>query len=760
MKVRCRLEPALRPSLTHPLRPQILPPRCGCTVCSRSSSSPHLDHSPSPASASAPVPSSKGTRHRNSLPAPAPVDLAPVASTSALPFSPATSVRLPNELIRRILTLARPPTTSAPPVWNAWTRIPLVHSRWQPVAREAIAEVVVIRSTRQLARLVDALRHAWLGGKVVEVVLDIKETRGGDGTSALVPDDDHDGPTAAVAGSDDAPPSSVVGPSSIARLLAELFKLCGATVSTLRWRGFGDPDVARLSPILLDHLGRLEVFEYSPCDSSHPPTIDNLLSARLASLKELLIRPSARAFAPLLYTPSAFLDTLMGLAQVLADLLSSDETSASAEATLKSVAQAADAGIHGLAGGLTTISLHSLLLTPLSLFGLVGPSFYTLRHLALSSVVVVGSPLTLVTTLVLVAATLESFEWSEAPIIGRADGLEPTLSDDQYWDILRRLKNVRPTSLPSFPRSRLDLADSRSRPPAQVRRLRLFGPQVFGSTPHKIGYALPPQLEHLTLGSCADEVDVAEVEWWLARVDELCAAKDPPRDEDEHEEVAVCEEEDRGSDEDVEEAAAGELSEEDSLPPVDELGEPDVKDDASTCSYDSSTSTGDAEGPTNASDGADLDSAAAAPLTRLTPASSPGSSPASTPSPAPSPALAPSPPSSPAQSPPSPDLAAASSPPASSPSPPKRPTRRSRRLSWAHPPLPPSGIPPQLSRLALCTAGSPLRTDPALVDRVDALVRDRGVAVEWYRLVVVVLETLELTRELRRDMSEVGEEWA
>ncbi|TNY21944.1 ribonuclease III domain-containing protein [Rhodotorula diobovata] len=90
------------------------------------------------------------------------------------------------------------------------------------------------------------------------------------------------------------------------------------------------------------------------------------------------------------------------------------------------------------------------------------------------------------------------------------------------------------------------------------------------------------------------------------------------------------------------------------------------------------------------------------------------------------------------------------------------------------PPPPPSSSPPLLG----APSPSPLRHAPAdlapraphrrvpaahhppPVKTVDALVHDRGVAIEWFRLVVVVLDSMELTRELRRDMSEVGAGWS
>ncbi|BGP47721.1 hypothetical protein JCM10450v2_003586 [Rhodotorula kratochvilovae] len=624
----------------------------------------------------------------------------PVASTSKVPYSPPAAVRLPNELLGPIFALARPPLPAAssraeplPPAWQAWAALPLVHSRWHPVAREALAKVVILRSTRQVKRFIDALKDGALGGRVDEILLDLKEAQCGTGEGGAASD---------------------AKSSAYEALLLEVLERCGTTLKALRWRGFGDPALANLSPALNAHLRRLEVFEYSPADASHPPTTNGLMSdlASLPALKELVVRPTARALTPLSHAPSEVLDALVILLQFISDLIATDDPSGMRDTYVQGVA---GVGLNQL----ETLALHSLVLTPLSLFGILFPSFCTLRHLRLSSLVVLGSPVTLANTLMAVAPGLESFEWSEGPIVGRAGGLNPPLSDEQYWGVVRRLTSV--------------------------RQLKLFGPQVFAPSPHKAGFALPSRLEQLTLGSCDEELEVEELEWWLERVDELCAAKEGGG------EAATAHEGVTAQEPEEEERSEGDDS---GVGLLDTAGEKSAASDdgASTCSSASSYTS--AASVISSAAGADTGTASPTstralsddppPLAHLTPASTPASSP----SPGPSPSLSPAPPASPART---------ASP--SQPSPP-RPRRKRRTLSWSHPPLPPSGLAPQLSHLTLCTAASPLRAHPQLVRRVDALVAERGVAVEWFRLVVVVLETVELTREIRAEMSEVGEGWA
>lgn len=226
--------------------------------------------------------------------------------------------------------------------------------------------------------------------------------------------------------------------------------------------------------------------------------------------------------------------------------------------------------------------------------------------------------------------------------------------------------------------------------------------------------------------------------WWIERVDELCEAKDKAalggaHDDAEGDETIETSEEMHAQDDDESASdCACTACEDDCLASEDE----DDSDYASALS-DCDTDTDNSRPSTPA------------PLAHLTPASSPAFS--NTPSPAPTP----SPPSSP--SPPSPPSPLPSSSSASS-SPPK--PRRPPRPSWRSPPFPSSGLAPQLSHLRLCTpASSSASSSRAVRDRLDALVCERGVRVEWGRVVVVVLETLEVTREMRVEMGRVAEEW-
>ncbi|GAA6020858.1 hypothetical protein JCM10207_001683, partial [Rhodosporidiobolus poonsookiae] len=298
-----------------------------------------------------------------------------------------------------------------------------------------------------------------------------------------------------------------------------------------------------------------------------------------------------------------------------------------------------------------------------------------------------------------------------------------------------------------------------------LKSLKLFSPTVFDPCPARATFALPPSLEELSLGSREDDVADEDVVWWVERVEALLdAAEGEGKEEVEEEEV----EEKEGAQWETDEEAVTqdeEESEGDEMPSdggsVDEP-EPEPEPTPAGCSDSEDGDEGGGEDDLpSATTSPRLSRASLAdslsPLGSGSPSGSDGDSLASTGS---SPFSAPPSPSSSrssSASSTSPKRAAAPSPPPPSapPKPSKPPSPRRRRLSWRRPPVPPS--PPTLRRLSLCTTSSALRDDPELQDRIDAVVA-RGVAVEWWTLVIVVVETLELTRELRSDMLRVPDE--
>lgn len=259
----------------------------------------------------------------------------------------------------------------------------------------------------------------------------------------------------------------------------------------------------------------------------------------------------------------------------------------------------------------------------------------------------------------------------------------------------------------------------------QVRKLKLFGSQIFAQTPHRLGFALPSSLEELTIGTCGDDVEREEVEWWLERVEEGEKAGEKGADEEqvEEEETEVERANDSGIGLMLDEETEGGIAEE------------------AKAGKGWACDTDDEEPGDAATQDNNTPSSPALPPSLNPPFSS------MTPAPSPSPPLSRSPTASPASSPPS--------------TPPQRPhlSPRRRRKSWRTPPTP--ACPPRLSRLTLClhtTSNSSLRDNADIQARIDGLV-ERGIRVEWWGLVVVVLETEELTRELREEMSRVPEEW-
>ncbi|BGP15737.1 hypothetical protein JCM10213_007968 [Rhodosporidiobolus nylandii] len=619
-------------------------------------------------------------------------DVRAVASSSSRPYLPPPSIRLPDELLEIILRLARPPlppaTTDRVPLplpWRAFAQLSLVHSRWHDVARQELARVVILRSDQQVKALTKALKEGWVQGRVEEILLEMKETASGSEDAAEKQSKtDAGAPLLAEQADED--------------VLLDLLRECGADLKALRLRGFGDPALVHFSPATRQHLSRLETFEYSPIDSAQPPSTAALILglSSLPSLKHLVLAPSSRYLTPLHNPPDEVLEALTGLLENLPALLNDASLRGLYKDTFVSC------GTHHL----TSLSLHSLALTPLTLFGLLFPSLVTLTHLSLSSTFFVGSAATLFDLLSSVAPQLEVFEWEDrlinpvpaaAPPLLRQLG-QSSLSADAYWQLLKQL--------------------------AKVKKLKLFSPRVFESCPARAGFVLPPNLEELSIGSRA-EVEEDEVTWWLERIEALLDSKEPVVEEAEEEEEPEpmsggSYEVDDAEDQDEGDAAEG--------MPKQDSSEAEKADSAahdptrSSSSSLSATSSGASSAPSASTL---LPTSVNPPSDSLTSSSS-SSTVAASPSPAPLPAAGKSA---------------------------KGPSSRKRRLAWRNPPQPP--IPPQLRSFALCTMNTELRDDCELQDRIEELVVERGVAVSWASLHIVSLDALDLTRDLRMDMARV-----
>lgn len=470
---------------------------------------------------------------------------APKASTAHAP----ASTRVPPELLEVIFKLARPPvplvTIKRVPVSDrakAFTRLALVHRSWTAPAQRVLAASVVLRSRAQMRKLRAALEAGQVVGPVQEIVLDLKELPKSDG-SATVPrrrledDDDSDQEE------DELPPRARAhADQSFEPDLVALLEKCGADLKILRCRGFGDECFVSLPDNLLSPLSRLDSFEYSPVDTGSPPrSVGALLRlGRLPGLKHLSLRPSSRTVAPVpsgieaepalteqllildRSTPSEQqirLDKARDMFQLVWDLQAALQQSQTATATATATDAAEGLPIATLPfRGLESVSLASLALTPCSLALLLTPTFETLTSLSLISVLICGPSSATTLILALFVQHLVVFELHEHPAqdlyattVSRALNLTggPAaarvsigLSHDHFWELARRLK--------------------------RVRTLKLYSPHVFSSAtdclPKKL-FRLPRTLRELSIGSAGKTVEQerAGIDWWLDRIEELHA---------------------------------------------------------------------------------------------------------------------------------------------------------------------------------------------------------------------------------------------
>ncbi|GAA6027739.1 hypothetical protein JCM8097_008009 [Rhodosporidiobolus ruineniae] len=640
---------------------------------------------------------------------------APVASTSKIPYRPPRATLLPPELVYAIIQLARP---SLPPVSNklvprsaaltAFNRLPLLchFSPWSAVANAEIARSVVLRSERQVKQLVEALESGKIGGDVEEILFEIKE-RGSDEDEELK------------RAFDDLPADVRCD------AVVDLIKACAPTLKALRLRGFGESAVAHLATFRF-LLPKLEVFEYSPIDNSYFPSTADLVSLlpSLPSLRNLTLAPSSRQLIPLLDPPEAYRPNVTRLLDALLRI-SLHPTGAGALSDVL-----ADLRLTHL----TSLTLKSVAINPSAFLGLVFSSLGSLTALHLSSIAFVGGPADVYAVLSVSTSRLTAFT-AEDRLVNHVPPGAPAafqhlthslLPSSLYWELLSRLK--------------------------QVKTLKLFSQHLFDVlSATRVGFKLPPDLEELSIG-CRGDVEVDELGWWLDKVEELLNAGEPKREEEDEKEGEEDAETVTGEDfavgekEEEEKAEGADEHKSDEGAQADKEGRSDGVDDDDNPSPPEHRSPRIARSDSSSTHASEDGSPPPAPLDPPHPPPGDRPPPASRP---PRPSL-PSSPSSAFSTPPLP----------CPPSSPPRPSRR--RPTWRLPPASsPTAPAPKFHRLTLTTAtdfSSALRDDPAIQSRPDALV-DRGVTVAWYSLVVVVLETLELTRELRVEMGRVPPGW-
>ncbi|GAA5920886.1 hypothetical protein JCM1841_002370 [Sporobolomyces salmonicolor] len=652
-----RWPPSVRSAVAAMVKVIATPPACCCSICSRAKLAPLL-----PVTASLVYPARPSSTLREG-PGACSTQASTVASTSSEPYQVPAACRLPDELLLAIFDLARPPLPPVatrrhplPPAWRSYLQLCLVHRTWVHSARDSVAKCVIVRTRRQMRALSNALEHGAVGGKVEELLLELKETESGaeEGAAGATCD--------AVARTSKVDADQGEADLEVLRLL----RACGPDLKALRLRGFGDPTLVTLPSSIKPFLSSLELIEYSPVDYAYPPSTVGLMCglSGLPKLKHLILDPSTRYLTPLRDLPEMFMGPLTRLVEALPAVLADDS-----HRTLYADAFNDETHMQHL----SSLTLHSLALTPLTLLGLVFSSFGTLTSLSLSSTFFSGPASTLFNLLSLLAPQLESLEWEDklinpvatlaTPVLRRLG--QSTLPADEYWSLLSKCK--------------------------KLKKLKLFSEHVFSSF-HRSTFDLPPDLEDLSVGR-RGSLEGADVEWWIERIEDLLDSKVT------HYEMESA---DDSTEMDLE---------------VEEEGEEREHTERADRTAKSGTAL---------ADGADLLKRAASPPT-------------------------------------SPQLSVSITPPFSISTPPLARTTPSEksgssrpRLSWRHPPS--ASPPPQLRRFSLCTTDVTLRADEDLHDKIDDLVQ-RGVKVQFWNLQVVMLETLELTRDLRVDMLQTGEDY-
>ncbi|GAA5880477.1 hypothetical protein JCM3774_005205 [Rhodotorula dairenensis] len=730
------------------------------------------------------------------------------------------ATRLPAEVLDMIFWLARP---LAPPVlfkrlpvspeWPAFARLALVHPSWRYSAQRALAHSVVLRSFAQIRKLTRALENHDLAGDILEIVLDMKELpRDGendDGRDGWIaePDGDHD-----ESENDDATDLTRQSQEqqSLEPALLALLQLCGTKVKTVRCRGFGDACLANLTTgPLRTSLPHLEAFEYAPIDESAPPILPELCEAALTldHLKHLAVRPCPRRLTRLAFPRS--LERLgVTLVEVFATLHESDIVDPSlhqvgqrlgaewfasftetwtrtlskdaVQATLDRVRAQQQQQQHGLLtdpksatgdrtgniavrrmGHLESVSLQSVTISTFGLVSLLLPSLKTLTSLSLSSVLLSGSSVSALLTLACFAPNLTSFSLRECPRIDPEPTfgpLNPNPNNPNNARQPQQQQQQQPAGTPPLPvpggagrPAVIGWASSLTaehfwalmRHLTRVESLSLLNAHVFADSPHRRSYRLPSGIRKLSLAGgsgTSARLEQDGIAWWLDRVEELHVNTEVSRSRSPTREGP----EKRFALTDGAELDVADCREQVQVKP----DEPQIKDvggGSPAAIYDD-----DDEDESDVDDSDGSSTCSGGTVSTLDPERHPADFPLSAPS-----AASPSPLPSASQHPAAADPADSVHLPLA---------LSTSTLSAA----PASGSPPpsisRLVALTLSTRTSPRRLGKGTVGksihrRLDAL-EDAGTTVEWYGLQIVLMEALELTRELRVEMSEMPPAWA
>jgi len=295
-----------------------------------------------------------------------------------------------------------------------------------------LVKVAILTKAAQISKLETSVKNGWVGGKIEEIVLDLREMSSGKINSKVV--------------------------SALSRSLTALFLAASSydtsqssSLKVLRLVGFGIDLLQKLPITLFPSLDNLTTFEYSPIDSSYPPTSEGLL--RLLShtprLETFILQPSNHAIIHIEdpETPNPVVTQIASALPLMAalDTLFSNRPALAEEAAalrrLLSVLR--DTPSFGSAQ-LKTLSLSSLCFSTSLFLELVVHSFKTITSLSFRSIIITGGPndsIELFTALAYLVDGLLEFTWEDAiiSVIGLDHSLLPV---EKFWNFLSSCKKV------------------------------------------------------------------------------------------------------------------------------------------------------------------------------------------------------------------------------------------------------------------------------------------------------------------------------
>ena len=419
--------------LAHPhLIPQLFKPVCECRMCHRSTCFP-LSTSPCPSTPpdSLPIPSVQEQATPASVTPYLPSNQGSrIASTSRIPYQTPLAISLPVEVLLEIFHLARPPIIRRKRGWYA--RLCLVHSRWKEAAQECLIRLAVLTKSVQIEKLKESIKKGWSGGKVEEIVLDLREMSSGKSDPKVVS-------------------ALSLSPTTLFASISSINTAHSSTLKVLRLVGFGNELLQKLPTTLFPSLDNLTTFEYSPIDSSYPPSSEGLLRLLLHAprLETLILEPSNHSISfiadperanPVVTQTTALLNLVAALDGILSTtpaLARDNDVLQKALSTLRESGSPREAR-------LKTLSLSALCFSSSFFLELVVNSFKSITSLSFKSIIIVGGgndSVEFFTALTYLIDGLREFTWEDA--IVSVAGLDHSLLPvEKFWKFLTSAKKV------------------------------------------------------------------------------------------------------------------------------------------------------------------------------------------------------------------------------------------------------------------------------------------------------------------------------